>query len=290
LKKSSKLNKWVEINIPVFHDVEEAVSNFLFENGCKGCYADEGILHAYFEQSNWDLQAADRFKNYLRELNNLGFDIDLQKLHTRFFEDQDWNAIWKSSLKPIQITPDLIIKPTWVKEQMPEHATIIEIDPQMAFGSGSHATTQLVVKLMQNYLQPKQQILDVGTGSGILAITAAKWNVKTIYACDVDPIAVFTASHNAQVNRVADNILLFTGTVDCLRQVQFDIILANINRLEITRLLPDFVSLLKPDGKIIISGVLSQEEQNVLSVLNNLSFRALIIERMDEWLGLVIAK
>ena len=285
-----KSNKWVEIKITENPELGEAVSNYLFENGSVGCYTKEDTLFAYFKSGDWSPDKFQKFKFYLNELSDLGFLVNTKNVEVTELEDQDWNARWKKSLKPIFILPDIIVKPTWVRFAPPKDATIIEIDPQMAFGSGAHATTQLMLKLMKSCINHNQKILDIGTGSGILSIAAAKLGVSKIFACDIDPVAVFTAKVNASINKVSQKINLCTGTIDCFTNYSFDIILANINRKTILNLLPEISKLLNPSGSLILSGILIDEEHIILKALNNLKFITLIKKQQDEWSGLIAQK
>lgn len=282
--------KWLQIKIPVNSETEDAISNYLFENDSVGCYVSEHILYAYFKIHDWNHIKTKNLNNYLNELSELGFHIDLQRLEISEIEDEDWNARWKKSLKPIFILPDLIIKPTWIRFSPPENALVIEIDPQMAFGTGSHATTQLMLTLMKSYIRPNQRVLDIGTGSGILAIAAVKLYVSTVIAFDIDPVATSTAKINASLNNVSQQVHLFTGAIDCLARGAFDLILANINRQEITKLLPVIPNLLNPEGYLILSGILIDEEDLILKTLNNFNLNTLTISRKNEWLGLVVKR
>jgi len=285
-----KSKKWVEIKISINPDIEEAVSNYLFENGSVGCYTNGSTLFAYYKSSDWSPDKFQKFEFYLNELSELGFLVNKRNVEVTELEDQDWNAHWRKSLKPIFILPDIIVKPTWVHFAPPKDATIIEIDPQMAFGSGVHATTQLMLKLMKSYVNHNQKILDIGTGSGILSIAAAKLGVSTIFACDIDPIAVFTAKANASINNVSQKINLCAGTIDCFTNYSFDVILANINRKAILNLLSETSKLLNPGGSLILSGILIEEEHIILKALNNLKFITLIKKQQDEWSGIVAQK
>lgn len=284
----TKLKKWLEIKVPVNTEVEDTISNYLFENGSVGCYTSEDILFTYFKKSDWNCVKFQKFKNYLKELSDLGFYVNAQNIKINELEDQDWNVRWKESLKPIFVLPDLIIKPTWSHFTPPKNVLVIEINPQMAFGSGYHDTTQLMLKLMKSFIHPEQRILDIGTGSGILAITAVKLNASKVFACDIDPVAVSTAKMNVSINAVSQNIYLFTGTIDCFANASFDVILININRKEIFKILTGIRDFLNPDGCLILSGLLINEEEILLKTLNNLNFSPLTISRQNEWLGLVI--
>jgi len=279
---------WYGIKISITPETEEAITNFLFEIGGVGCSVMDDVLMAYFAEKDWDDHQYQRLSNYLQELSDLGFDIDRQKIEVTEIPEKDWHAAWKKSLTPIFVSPNIIIKPTFIELPPSEKALVIEIDPQMAFGSGAHATTQLMLRLMQTHVQSCQSVLDIGTGSGILAIAAVKLWDSEVIACDIDPIAAVTARENAHANNTAQRSTIFTGTIDCLVRKRFDLILANITRSEIVKLIPLMVDRLTPGGTIILSGILVEEEDKLLRFLNNFHFRSFTNLQQDEWLGIVI--
>lgn len=281
---------WIEIKIRTNPETEEIISNFLFEIGCTGCSGEDDYLKAYFDETATSIEIMEKLSTYLSELAALGFDVSGHDIDVDVIANRDWNAEWKKSLKPIYIFPDLIIKPSWVEFTAPENATVITMDPKMAFGTGTHATTQLVMKLMRSRVNHAERVLDIGTGSGILSIMAAKLLNCQLTAFDIDPIAVITAKENCVENGVIDSVRLFAGTLANLKEVQFDVILANINRVEIEKLLPEIPRYIKAGGIIILSGILAEEDKLIQKSLNNLHYKTLIKSIQDEWLGFVVTQ
>jgi ribosomal protein L11 methyltransferase len=281
------LNTWIELKIPIDPDIEDAVSNFLFEIGSSGNYQIENTLHAYFTLKNWNDEKDQFLKNYLEELSQLGFHINKSKIQYKEIKDQDWNALWKKSLTPIYIDNDLIIKPSWTELNTATNTLVIEIDPQMAFGTGVHATTQLMLKLLKSYVKPYQKVLDIGTGSGILAITAAKMGTYPTFAFDIDPVATLTAKQNILKNNTSKNTFLFSGTIDSIIDYKFDLILANINRTIILKMLESIVNMLNADGLAVFSGILNSEQKIIFEALKHNNFTILRYLQQDEWLGIV---
>ena len=204
--------------------------------------------------------------------------------------DRDWNAEWKKNLGPIIISNSLAIKPSWIKSSEHLAQNVIEIDPQMAFGTGSHATTRLILRLIEKYIRRGFKVLDVGTGSGILAIAAAKLGAAQVYAFDNDPVAVETAKINCQKNRVTHRISVFTGTIDTLGHTGFDVILANINRSVIVKILPKLVDKTNKPATILLSGILDEEEKLVCSEISQLGLNISEIQHQDEWVAFVVKK
>ena len=279
---------WIELKIRTNPDTEEIISNFLFEIGCTGCSSEDDYLKAYFDETTSASEIVEKLNTYLEELSALGIEISGHDIDVEVIANRDWNSEWKKTLKPIYIFPDLIIKPSWVKFTVPENAVVIKMDPKMAFGTGTHATTQLMMKLMRSQVSDAERVLDVGTGSGILSVVAVKLFGCQVIAYDIDPVAVIAARENCIENEVVDAVHLFSGTLDCLKKSEFDLILANINRVEIEKLLPELPRYIKSDGLVILSGILAEEDRLIQKSLNKFNFKTLIKSIQDEWMGLVV--
>ncbi len=269
-------------------ETEDAIANFLFELGAQGCYQQESWLYAYFLAQEWNQNKAEQLRLYLQQLAELQFAVHPESIRIEQIEAQDWNAAWKKNLTPITIGNTFLIKPTWIDIPAEPGQHIIEIDPQMAFGTGFHATTQLMLRLLIAHLNKPARILDVGTGTGILAIASAKLCQATIVAFDNDPIAAATALNNCRINRVADQILIFCGTLDALRPAQFDLLLANINRAIILESLPEISRHLARTGRAILSGILNEEKTLVEQQLVQYGFRVIDSAEQDEWTAMVV--
>ncbi|HEX9973697.1 MAG TPA: 50S ribosomal protein L11 methyltransferase [bacterium] len=283
-------NNWVEVSLPVSQQTEDAVTNSLFELGAAGSYIREDILSAYFRESVWTKQKHEQLIRYLHQLNELHFSIRLDQVHVQMIEDQDWNAIWKQSIKPIEIEGKILIKPSWIDIKPSPNMHIIEIDPQMAFGTGTHATTQLMLKFIIEHIGKSSRIMDIGTGTGILAMAAALLSEARIIAFDNDPIAAATAQQNFQKNHVHNQICLFCGTLDAIKKIQFDLVLANINRSTIVPMLSDIYDKMKTSGLAILSGILIEEKNEITKHLNRFPLKIVAEKQIDEWIGFVIQK
>lgn len=283
-------NTWVEISLLINEIAEDPITNYLFELGAVGCQAQQGVLRGYFDFEAWDEKKSSQFSDYLEQLKQLGFSLKADRFKVQKIENQDWNAEWKKSYKPIEINGRIIIKPSWIEQEQEVSKEIIEIDPQMAFGTGTHETTQLVLQLLLEIQQSPRTILDIGTGTGILAIAAARLFNSKIVVFDNDFTAVSTARQNLGNNTVVEKIELFCGENVSLKNIRFDLILANINRRIIIQMLPEISSTLTPNGKAIFSGILKEEKEKLLEKLGHFSLKLASERKLGEWVGLVIIK
>lgn len=281
---------WLQIRVRVTRETEEAILNFLFEIGSIGCQQHENSVFAYFSGENSKSGISKKIIVYLQHLSSLGFNLPTDKVEVTRLENQHWNSVWKKHFKPIVVSQKFIVKPTWTKFKPPADRIVIEIDPKQAFGTGHHATTRLMLQLLEKYLLPTKSVLDVGTGTGILAIAAAKLNARRVAAFDVDPIAVDAAIENCQVN--TSKLPLVVGEIDALSSdIRFDLILANLNKTVILKLFKQFNQVLARDGCLILSGILEEEADEAKKYAARFSDLTLIEEtRVDEWGGFVLKK
>jgi ribosomal protein L11 methyltransferase len=179
---------------------------------------------------------------------------------------ENWNEAWKDHFKPFRIDDHLVIYPDWETAQTDDHTIAITIAPKMAFGTGHHETTRLILKFLADFLTPDMRVLDVGTGSGILAIYAAKRGCRQITAFDNDAVAMENAAENVRLNHCADSIRLQTGT---LRNITspgdgYDLITANINRNILMQLATDWKTYARQGTWLILSGILKDDVRLVM--------------------------
>lgn len=275
---------WFQVLVESTPETRDALCSFLFDLGSVGLVEQDQFVHSYFPSSADRFELEKQIVSYIQSLRDMGFRTAVADITISEFEDRDWNTEWKKHYKPLRLTDHILVKPTWCELPGNAPSVVVEIDPEMAFGTGTHATTALCVELLDGKVKDKV-LLDAGTGTGILAITAAKLGAKWICGFDIDPIASHTAKKNAEQNGVAQNCDFFAGQIACIDFQAFDMILANINRSQIIYILPFFKELLKPGGKLVVSGILDSEEQIVKNGLLENNFKIEKIVARDEWLA-----
>ncbi len=275
---------WYKLTVNIPEERQEIVGAFLFREGSVGLENRPDSLCAYFTPDFRIEEIANRTGKFLQ---SLGFHV---KVHIKKIPAENWNENWKRNFKPLKIGNRFLVKPSWENLGRQTNRIVITIDPGRAFGTGIHETTQLVLTLMEPILQPKVSLWDVGTGTGILAIAAAKMGLKNILANDIDPVAVETAVENAQLNQVDSAIQFFVGSANAVKKKQFDAILMNILSGIIYKLLPDVLPHLKPNGWLFLSGILEKERADFLKELGRYPLKIQKIKRKGEWIGLIVRK
>lgn len=202
--------------------------------------------------------------------------------------DEDWAADWKRGLGPRKLTDRLVVKPTWTEWDAAPGEVVIDVDPQMAFGTGEHATTRGCLRLLDSMVREGDRVLDVGSGSAILAITAVRLGAREAIAVEYDPDANLNARENLEQNGVDGRVEIVEAMADgpLLASLgAFDVVLANILSGIIRPLLPAFRAALagSPDGRLIVSGILQAESADVVRDAEAAGFRVERVDEEEEW-------
>nr|MBE6544596.1 50S ribosomal protein L11 methyltransferase [Oscillospiraceae bacterium] len=261
-------------------------------NGMYGELVDESILNADRETVKVSLFVPEErnpleYKEFLEtRLPALGVkgDISLEGMN-----EDDWAESWKQYYKPVPLGKVTIV-PAWEKYEAKDGEVIIRMDPGMAFGTGTHETTRLVIRLMQDELRGGERLLDVGTGSGILSICASKLGAKSCNAYDIDPVAVKVARENAEADGCTN---ITVGVSDLLRGVdlsggKYDFCVANIVADIIIRMLPDIKSYLKAGSPLILSGIIGDRAEEVRAAVTKNGFNVEKEINENDWVGMLV--
>ena len=302
-------NEWVQIKVTVKLEqlddtvaVMNMVSNYLqiedySDIDLKTCYGDlidEAILNAdktvasvlvYLSKDAGVVDTLNFLKTRFPELS-----IDAQ-ISVSGVCEEDWANSWKDYYKPIKIGEKIVIVPAWEKYEQKDGEIIVRMDPGMAFGTGTHETTRLVIKLLEKYIKQGMRVADVGCGSGILAICASKLGAAECKAYDIDPVAVKVANENIKDSGQTN---ITCEVSDLLYQVDkkepYDVICANIVADIIIRMMPDVGALMDDKSVILASGIIVERSEDVISAFEEYGFK--IVERIDEngWCALAVSK
>ncbi|HWR38115.1 MAG TPA: 50S ribosomal protein L11 methyltransferase [Patescibacteria group bacterium] len=297
--------KWAEISIQTTHEATEAVADIFHDLGSSGVVIeDPELVNSYRRSGSWDycdipealntevvtvtayLPVDERLQEKLRQfearVNHLAqcdLDKGLGLITWREVQEEDWATSWKQYFHTARVGERVVIKPSWEEYRAEERDLVIELDPGMAFGTGTHHTTAMCICALEEVLKPGDQVFDVGTGSGVLAVAAAKLGAADVLAADFDPVAVRVASENVAANQVGDRVKVEVGDLLTGFSGQADVIVANIIADIIIRMLPDVPKHLRPGGVFIASGIIVERRDEVL---NALQAQHLTVEKVSE--------
>lgn len=253
---------------------------------------DDVKVTGYYEV---DANLADRVRLIEAELRRikamkLGFDAGKLELFSKSFADEDWAETWKKAFKPFRLGSHMVVKPGWCEYDLQEGDKVIEIDPGLAFGTGTHATTGMCVELIEKYVSPGATAIDVGTGTGILAIAAAHMGAKDVLAIDIDSVAVRVAQENAKINGFEDVIRCKAG--DLLENVdeQADVVIANIIADVIIMMAAPVKKHIREGGRFICSGIASDRKLDVMRALSAANYKLLDICERGGWCAIACNK
>lgn len=310
--------KWSEIAIHSTQDAVEAISNLLHESGAGGVviedqedlikdwkneygeiyeldpedYPDNGVnIKAYLPVNDALIPKVDQIKGAINELKLHGIDTGAHSVTLSEVSEEEWADEWKRYYKPTRITQRLTISPTWEDYQpVAPDELIIELDPGMAFGTGTHPTTVLCLHMLENYLEQGDKVLDVGTGSGVLSIAAVKLGASTVKAVDLDEVAIRVAKENIRQNAVEQQVSLQQNDLVKGLEGSYDVIVANILAEIILKFTHDAFALLKPKGYFISSGIIKRKYPEVEKMLLEDGFSVEKTVQDEEWVAVVARK
>lgn len=203
------------------------------------------------------------------------------------FEDKNWNEEYEKNVRVIEVSDKIVIKPSFKDYQQKEGQIIITIDPKMSFGTGEHETTRLVLLMIEKYVKKDDSVLDVGTGTGILAIASVLLGAKKSIGIDNDEWCLLNGSENIKLNGLEDKVEIELAELNQLAQKDFDLIVANINKHILLEICSDIKNKIKQTGTLILSGLLFSDEFEILEKYSSFGFSLIEKNQMNEWISLV---
>lgn len=305
---------WLEVKVTTVQEAIEAIANAFHEIGAGGVVIEDPLLISMYTNSGtWDAhdftqELLDKMdvvvKGYLpvdefifQKLEELERELELLKLRIgevptiieeQEVKEEDWANSWKAYFKPEKIGEKTVIKPSWESYVGKLNDLVIELDPGVAFGTGSHASTSLCINLLEKYIIPEMNVIDVGCGSGVLSILAAKLGAKQVEALDFDNNAVRVTKENIKINNLDDSTVKVSQS-DLLQEasLEADLIVANIVADIIIRLVPDLNHHLQEKGIFICSGIIEERKEDVIDVLEKHNYKILEIKEKAGWVAIV---
>ncbi len=320
--------KWYEITIYTTEEATEAIADYLHGLGAGGVSIEEsGSLNrprdtslgqwyemplndipegeaemkAYFSQEGADItELVEQVTTFVASLHTFGLDAGKAEITWREVDEEDWAHGWKKYYKPLKVSDRLTIKPTWEPYEASHEELVIELDPGMAFGTGTHPTTMLCLRMLEKVVRAGDDVIDVGTGSGILAIAAAKLGARHVLALDLDPVAVSSTEGNVELNGLSTQVTVKES--DLLTIVQqaereqlgirlpVQLVVSNILAEIIMTFTRDVYDVLQTGGRFVASGIIKEKQSLVIQNLQEVGF---VIESQaaeDDWSVIVARK
>ena len=286
--------RWVEIEVRATDASADAVTNILIEEGCGGTAYNrpsDSITNVlgYLPVDDRLEGRLENIRERVKHLPDFGLELASDEISIKWVQDEEWATAWKQFFKPMNIGR-IVIKPSWEEYVEREDDLVVEIDPGMAFGTGNHPTTQLCLLALQDYVRGGETVLDVGTGSGILAIASAKLGATRVVGLDVDTVAVEAAQENVKRMGMEDVIRIDMADSPSAFEGSADIVVANIIANVIIAMADDLIAKVKPGGKLIASGIIQDRAEDVKSTLESKGLRLLEDRREGEWVALIMER
>ena len=307
---------WIEVRVITKSEALEPISGIFYSLDCKGVaiedpedilgreqgpltwdFADINVLEhkgkvavvkAYFAEEDNIQDVLAYVNERLEELKEMGLDLGEAKVEHEKMHEEDWANTWKQYYKPSKVGEKIVVKPIWEEYEAKENELVVDLDPGMAFGTGTHETTRMCIQALERYVKEESTVFDVGYGSGILAIAAAKLGAKLAVGVDLDPVAVESSIENVGYNNLS-NIEILHGNLVEVIDGKADIVVANILAEIICILTDDVKRVLKDGGIFITSGIIHDRVDMVCEKLEATGFEVIEKNRDGEW-NCIVAK
>ena len=307
---------WIEVRVITKSEALEPISGIFYSLDCKGVaiedpndilgreqgpltwdFADINVLEhkgkvavvkAYFAEEDNIEDVLEYVNERLTELKEMGLDLGEAKVEHEKMHEEDWANTWKQYYKPTKVGEKIVVKPIWEEYEAKDGELVVDLDPGMAFGTGTHETTRMCIQSLEKYVKEDSTVFDVGCGSGILAIAAAKLGAKLAVGVDLDPVAVESSIENVGYNKLK-NIEILHGNLVEVIDGKADIVVANILAEIICILTDDVKRVLKDGGVFITSGIIHDRVDMVCEKLEETGFEVMEKNRDGEW-NCIVAK
>lgn len=310
--------KWSEISIHTTGEAVEPISNILHEAGASGVviedsfelekqresefgeiyqldpddYPDEGvIIKAYFPVNSYLQETFDSIRDSINNLIHYDIDIGQNKISMSEIHEDDWATAWKQYYHPVKVSDRFTIVPTWenyTKSSLDE--LIIELDPGMAFGTGTHPTTVLCIRALEKVVKKDDVVIDVGTGSGVLSIAAALLGARKVIALDLDEVAVKSAKENVALNRLDHKIEVSQNNLLKGIETKAQVIVSNILAEVIVQFTEDVARILENEGYFIASGIIEQKKEEVIDSICKAGMKIIDTMQIEDWVAIIAQK
>lgn len=280
-------NDWVDVCIQGSLDTGELLSR-LDDATVQGAWENEGEVHLYWAEAQWSEERLAALRAALTDLTELSQG---QSLSVTLVPAQDWNEAWARSVKPLRIGR-FVIRPSWEPSELGPRDLEIILDPKQAFGTGHHATTRMLLEWLQQDIRGGEQVLDVGTGSAILAMAAVKLGAASAVGVEIDAVATDCAREYVELNHLTNKIEIVTGTLADLPPARIapDVVLANLDRQTVLSLAEELANLARRGAGILVSGILSEQRDEIVGRFLDLGLACSKQREEEGWVALTFLR
>jgi ribosomal protein L11 methyltransferase len=275
---------WVDVCIQTELDAGELLG-MLDDPAVQGAWEDAGMIHLYWPADQWD---GERLTSLQRVLSRMGRGRGVESsLSVDRLPARDWNRLWAQSVKPLHLGRRLVIRPSWEPVVLQPNQVEIILDPRQAFGTGHHATTRMLLEWLDGNIRGGESVLDVGAGSGILAMAALKLGASSAVEVEYDPVAADCARDYARENRFGPELNVVCGTLRDLPQpVRPDLVLANLDRQTLLATADELAALGTAGARVLCSGLLIDQEGDIVGRYSRLGLYPVQRREQDGWVAL----
>ena len=278
------MKTYKEFHIRTAPFLPDLLSGLLWELNISGLTEEQQSIIIFSEGNNLSKETVENFLRKMKAENLFSeFSVDEYEL-----ENKNWNEEWEKNLNIIKVNDKLVIKPSTKEYNPKENEIVLTIDPKMSFGTGEHQTTKLMLKMIERYVKPGMKVLDVGSGTAILAIASVKLGAVSAVAVDNDELCFANGIENIGLNEVSEEVEVRIGELKDINESNFDMILANIQKNVILGIADDIRKRLINEGIIILSGLLNKDEEDVVEHYKKICFNLVDKDRMNEWIVFVL--
>ncbi|HET9660595.1 MAG TPA: 50S ribosomal protein L11 methyltransferase [Thermomicrobiales bacterium] len=302
-EQDAATGRWIELSVEVDHEAVEPVVELFSRYGYnEGVVIEEPFtqdrdgdnvrvditrpfrIRTFIPQENFDAAALEAIRTGIWYLGHLRGTGELT-VETR--NEEDWANAWKAHYVPVRVGTRVVVRPPWQEYDPVEGDVVVLLDPGMAFGTGTHPTTQIALRLLETLDLDGRSLLDVGTGSGIIAIAAAKLGASTIEGVDIDEVSVRQAVANVALNDVVETVTIWKSNMapDAAPIRSYDIVVANIIARVLIEIADQIVPAVGPDGTMVLSGIIDSKESGVLETYTSLGFEMIARQQIEDWIG-----
>ncbi|TXG86534.1 MAG: 50S ribosomal protein L11 methyltransferase [Thermomicrobiales bacterium] len=294
---------WIELSVEVDHEAVEPVVELFSRYGYnEGVVIEEPFtqdrdgdnvrvditrpfrIRTFIPQESFDATALDAMRNGIWHLGQLRGTGDLT-VETR--NEEDWANAWKAHYKPVRVGTRVVVRPPWQTYEPSPDDVVVLLDPGMAFGTGTHPTTQIALRLLETLELSGRTVFDVGTGSGIIAIAAAKLGASRVDGVDIDSVSVRQAQANIDLNSVRDAVSIWQSAMDHSQSPTsaYDVVVANIIARVLVDISERIAASVREMGTLVLSGIIDSKEQSVIDCYTRLGYEMMERQQIEDWIG-----